>query len=138
MSNNISLLNQYWTDIYFYLHYPHKEKISHQVVRILQLIDKRKEIGVGEVASHLNVSHNTASEHVKRMIAKKYLKKERATKDERKVILSLTNLGEEVLYRNTSLDEKKLEHVLNQLNENEKSLIENALKTLSERVKQCM
>jgi MarR family transcriptional regulator, organic hydroperoxide resistance regulator len=138
MSNNISLLNQYWTDIYFYLHYPHKEKISHQVVRILQLIDKRKEIGVSEVASHLNVSHNTASEHVKRMIAKKYLKKERATKDGRKVILSLTNLGEEVLYRNTSLDEKKLEHVLNQLNENEKSLIENALKTLSERAKQCM
>jgi len=135
VNSKIALLNQYWTDIYFYLHYPHKEKISHQVVRILQLIDKQGEIGINEVASHIQVSHNTASEHVKRMIENGYVLKGRDPLDERKVILSLTDLGNEVLHRNTSLDKDKLEQVLNKLDDDEKDLVEQALKILSERAK---
>lgn len=137
MSSKVSLLNQYWTDIYFHLHYLHKEKISHQVVRILQLVDKQEEIGVNEIASYLEVSHNTASEHIKRLIEKNYLIKGRDPLDERKVNLCLTDLGKEVLHRNTSLDEEKLERVLSELDDNEKNLVENALKILSERAKQC-
>lgn len=138
MSSKITQLNQYWTDIYFHLHYPHKEKISHQVVRILQLVDKQEEIGINEIALHIQVSHNTASEHAKRIIEKGYLLKGRDPLDERKVILYLTDLGKEVLHRNTSLDEEKLEEVLNKLNEDEKNLVEQVLKILSERAKQCM
>lgn len=138
MNSKVSLLNQYWTDIYFHLHYPHKEKISHQVVRILQLVDKQDEIGVNEIALYIQVSHNTASEHVKRMIEKNYLIKGRDHLDERKVILCLTGLGKEVLHRNTSLDEEKLEQVLNQLDDNEKNLVEQALKILSDGAKQCI
>jgi DNA-binding MarR family transcriptional regulator len=138
VNSKITLLNQYWTDIYFHLHYPHKEKISHQVIRILQLVDKREETGINEIASHIQVSHNTASEHAKRIIEKGYLLKGRDPLDERKVILCLTDLGKEVLHRNTSLDEDKLEQVLNQLDDDEKHLIEQALRTLSERAKQCM
>ncbi|MEK5067630.1 MarR family winged helix-turn-helix transcriptional regulator [Sporosarcina sp. FSL K6-1508] len=138
MNSKITLLNQYWTDIYYHLHYPHKEKISHQVVRILQLVDKQEEIGINEIASYIQVSHNTASEHVKRMIEKSYVTKGRDPSDERKVILYLTDLGEEVLHRNTRLDEDKLEEVLNKLDDVEKDLVEQALKTLSEQAKQCM
>ncbi|WP_340372140.1 MarR family transcriptional regulator [Peribacillus sp. FSL E2-0218] len=138
MNSKVSLLNQYWTDIYFHLHYLHKEKISHQVVRILQLIDKQEQIGVNGVASFIQVSHNTASEHVKRMIEKNYVIKGRDPLDDRKVILRLTDFGKEVLHRNTSLDEEKLEQVLSQLSDDEKNLVEQALKVLSERAKQCM
>ncbi|KAA0941042.1 winged helix-turn-helix transcriptional regulator [Sporosarcina sp. ANT_H38] len=138
MNSKITLLNQYWTDIYFHLHYPHKEKISHQVVRILQLVDKQEETGINEIAAHIQVSHNTASEHAKRMIEKGYIVKGRDPLDERKVILNLTNLGDEVLHKNTSLDVDKLEQVLNQLDEDEKKLVEQALKILSERAKQCI
>lgn len=138
LNSTVSLINEYWTDIYFHLHYLHKEKISHQVVRILQLVDKQKEVGVSEIASYIQVSHNTASEHVKRMIEKKYLIKTRDPLDERKVILWLTDFGKEVLHRNTSLDEEKLAQVLNQLDNNEKNIVEQALKILSERAKQCM
>lgn len=138
LNSTVSLINEYWTDIYFHLHYLHKEKISHQVVRILQLVDKQKEVGVSEIASYIQVSHNTASEHVKRMIEKKYLIKTRDPLDERKVILWLTDFGKEVLHRNTSLDEEKLAQVLNQLDNNEKNIVEQALKILSERAKQCI
>jgi DNA-binding MarR family transcriptional regulator len=138
LNSKIELLNQYWTDIYFHLHYHHKEKISHQAIRILQLVDKQEHIGVTEVAALLQVSHNTASEHIKRVIEKSYLIKTRDPQDERKVILRLTEIGKEVLRRNTSLDEEKLEKVLNELSDNEKLLIEQALKILSERTKTCM
>ncbi|MGM9985645.1 MAG: MarR family winged helix-turn-helix transcriptional regulator [Bacillaceae bacterium] len=138
MDNKIALLNQYWTDIYFHLHYPHKEKISHQAIRILQLIEKQTNIGIAQVASHLHISHNTASEHIKRLIEKKYILKKRNDIDERKVILCLTPLGKEVLHQHTRLDEEKLNHLFSQLSEDEKQLIEQAFKLLSEGAKRCI
>jgi len=138
VNQKVKQLNKYWTDIYFHLHYAHKEKISHQVVRILQLIDKKEEVGVNEIASYLQVSQNTASEHVKRMIEKNFLTKERDLLDERRVILRLTELGKDVLHRNTSLDEEKLAQIMNQLEDNEKEVVEQAFKILSERAKTCL
>lgn len=138
MNSKVNLLNEYWTDIYFHMHYQHKEQISHQVVRILQLVEKQDGIGVKEIASYLDISQNTASEHVKRMSEKNYLIKLRDPQDERKIILCLTDFGKEVLHKNTSLDQEKLVQVLNQMDDSEKKLVEQALKILSERAKQCM
>lgn len=135
MSFNVKQLNEYWTDIYFHLHYSHKEKITHQVIRVLQLIEKKPNIGVNEVACYLNVSHNTASENVKRIMKRSYLMKERDSLDERKVVLKLTDLGREVLQRNTSLDENKLTDIWGNLSSDEKSLVESAFKLLRERAK---
>ncbi|MGM0844989.1 MAG: MarR family winged helix-turn-helix transcriptional regulator [Bacillota bacterium] len=134
----ITKLNSYWTDIYYHLHFSHKEKITHQVIRILQHIEKNNGIGIGEVANYLNVSHNTASENVKRIIQKGYLQKQRDSLDERKVTLCLTETGKEVLYRNTSLDELKLKEVLNNLSSEEREVIERGFRTLSEGVNKCM
>ncbi|QGM32651.1 MarR family transcriptional regulator [Bacillus sp. N3536] len=133
----VNQLNQYWTDIYFYLHYPHVDKITHQAVRILQLIDKQPNTGINEVAMVLQISHNTASEHVKRLIDKKYIIKETSGEDHRRVILRLTELGSNVLYRNTSLDDEKLMKIVEQLSKEEQIIIEKAFKTLSEVAKKC-
>lgn len=136
MKNKIKQLNQYWTDIYFHMHYIHKEPLTHQGVRILQLVEKEDKTGVSEIATYLQISNNTASEHVKRMIEKNYLIKIRNPHDERKVILGLTDEGKEVLHRHTSLDEEKLERLIGELNEEEIQMIEQAFKLLSERSKQ--
>lgn len=138
MNNKASLLNKYWSDIYFYLHYPHKEKISHQAIRILQIVERYENIGINEIASYIQISQNTCSEHVKRMIEKNYLLKKKNSLDERKVSLELTELGKEILFRNTSLDEEKLNSILNELNDTEKNIIEEGLKILRERAKQCL
>lgn len=137
MDIQVKQLNRYWTDIYFYLHYPHGDKITHQAVRILQLLDKQPSVGVNEVAVALQISHNTASEHVKRLMEKKYIVKEKSGGDQRRVLLCLTELGANVLYRNTSLDDEKLIKVIEQLSEEEKMMIENAFMTLSEAAKKC-
>ncbi|WP_339147151.1 MULTISPECIES: MarR family winged helix-turn-helix transcriptional regulator [unclassified Sutcliffiella] len=135
MDFNVKTLNNYWTDIYFHLHYPHKEKITHQVIRVLQLIEKKQNIGINDVSSYLNVSHNTASENVKRIIERSYVMKDRDPLDERRVVLKLTDLGREVLQRNTSLDESKLIDIWDNLSSDEKSLVESAFKLLRERAK---
>jgi DNA-binding MarR family transcriptional regulator len=128
-------LNSYWTSIYYYLHYTHQEKITHQTIRLLQHIDKSFSIGIGEIADYLTISHNTASEHVKRSIEKGYVYKNRDIQDERKVILHLTEAGKDILKRNSSLDEEKVSAILREMTASEKQLIQQAFQLLSERAK---
>ncbi|MBY0154320.1 MarR family winged helix-turn-helix transcriptional regulator [Cytobacillus oceanisediminis] len=132
----IALLNHLWTDIYYQLRYNHQEKIPHQSIRILQVIQKEEEVGIKEIAEAIQVSHNTASEHIKRLFEKKYVFKTRSIEDERKVILGLTDLGSDVLHRHSSLDEEKLKKVLfKQMSAEERELILEAFTLLQERAK---
>jgi DNA-binding MarR family transcriptional regulator len=128
-------LNSYWTSIYYHLHYTHQEKITHQTIRLLQHIDKSSSVGIKEIADYLHVSHNTASEHVKRNIDKGYVYKNRDIHDERKVILHLTEAGKDLLKRNSSLDEEKVSAILREMTTSEKQLIQQAFQLLSERAK---
>lgn len=112
MTKEIVKLNQLWTDIYYQLRYNHNEKITHQSIRILQVIQKESEVGIKDIAQAIQVSHNTASEHIKRLLEKEYVFKTRSQIDERKVILKLTDVGNEALHRHSNLDEEKLEHLL--------------------------
>ncbi|MGN7229997.1 MarR family winged helix-turn-helix transcriptional regulator [Priestia megaterium] len=128
-------LNSYWTSIYYHLHYTHQEKITHQTIRLLQHIDKSSSVGIKEIADYLHVSHNTASEHVKRSIDKGYVYKNRDIHDERKVILDLTEAGKDLLKRNSSLDEEKVSAILREMTASEKQLIQQAFQLLSERAK---
>lgn len=127
-------LNQLWTDVYYHLRYNHQEKITHQAIRILQVIQKENFVGIKEIANAIQVSHNTASEHIKRLLEKKYLFKTRSIKDERKVILKLTDLGSDVLHRHSSLDEEKLKQLLfEKMSNEERNLILEAFNLLKER-----
>lgn len=49
-----------------------------------------------------------------------WLYKERSEEDQRKVYLHLTDIGLEILKRNTELDENKLQIALSRLSTNEK------------------
>ncbi|RDU37825.1 MarR family transcriptional regulator [Neobacillus piezotolerans] len=134
MDMEIKKINELWTDIYYLLRYNHQEKLTHQNIRILQVIQKENEVGIKEIATAIQVSHNTASEHIKRLIEKKYVYKTRSTEDERKVILRLTDLGMELLHRHSSLDEEKLEQILfDHMNSDERQLILEAFSLLKER-----
>lgn len=58
--------------------------------------------------------------------------KERASDDQRKVILHLTVEGLQILKKNSELDEEKLKHALNKLTEQEQQAILQAFRRLSE------
>lgn len=133
MKTNSQTINELWTDIYYLLRYDHQEKITHQQVRVLQAIEKEDEVGIKDIANIIHTSHNTASEHVKRLIEKGYIYKSRSNIDERKVLLYLTELGSAVLHKHSSLDEEALDHILQSLKPDEAKLLLTALSLLKER-----
>ncbi|QKS69976.1 winged helix-turn-helix transcriptional regulator [Paenalkalicoccus suaedae] len=114
-------INTLWTDLYYVLRHENQEAMSHQAVRILQMIEKEAEVGVKNVAEALKISPNTASEHVKRLVADGLVAKARSIQDERRVTLELTAKGGDTLYRHSSLDEEKLQRVFNELTESERA-----------------
>lgn len=113
-------INKYFTDIYFNLHPTQEEVISHQSVRILQRVQKQQYVVIRDIAEQLSISHNTASEHVKKLVSNGWLYKERSDKDQRKVYLYLTDVGSVILRKNTELDENKLQVALSRLSTNER------------------
>ncbi|MFN2746554.1 MarR family winged helix-turn-helix transcriptional regulator [Bacillus sp. z60-18] len=137
MEELIEAMNQDWTDIYYNLHHTHDDSLSHQAVRLLQHIEKKQYVTIGELARLLDVSHNTASEHVKRLIQKKLVLKKRDNKDERKVYVTLSAEGEAAVKRHTRLDPQKLQMVLQHLNEEEIGLVKTAFSMLSQEAKSC-
>ncbi|MCL1699632.1 SMC-Scp complex subunit ScpB [Lysinibacillus sp. Bpr_S20] len=125
-------LNNYFTSIYYQLHPTHEVAISHQSVRILQMIQKEDDVTVRDIAELLNISQNTASEHIKKLERSGWVKKERAIEDQRKVHLYLTAEGFHILKKNTELDDEKLQHALNKLSGEEQESILQAFRLLSE------
>ncbi|MFJ7744531.1 MarR family winged helix-turn-helix transcriptional regulator [Peribacillus sp. NPDC097295] len=128
----ISDINNYFTNIYFHLHPKHQEAISHQSVRILQTIQKRRYVVIRDIAEQLSISQNTASEHVKKLVQHGWVIKERSEDDQRKVYLHLTDGGLAVLRKNTELDEEKLQNALSKLSVAEREKIKEAFRLLSE------
>ncbi|MGE7947178.1 MarR family winged helix-turn-helix transcriptional regulator [Lysinibacillus sp. NPDC093688] len=128
----ITEINNYFTSIFYHLHTTHEDSISHQSVRILQMIQKEDEVTVRDIAGLLNISQNTASEHIKKLERNGWVKKERALDDQRKVHIHLTADGLRVLKKNTELDDKKLQHALNQLSEEDQQIVLQAFRLLSE------
>ncbi|GAB1780636.1 MarR family transcriptional regulator [Priestia megaterium] len=132
---DVTKINDSLTDIYFYLHYKHEETLTHQNIRCMQMIKKKKEVTVKDLSEVLDVTHHTASEHIKRLINKGILEKERSAYDKRIVYVKLTPYGEEVLKRNTELDEDKLKMILERLTLEEQQKIIDAFSVLREEIK---
>ncbi|WP_407649360.1 MarR family winged helix-turn-helix transcriptional regulator [Brevibacillus composti] len=136
-SQLITSLNQSYASLYYYLHYPHQDSITHQAVRMLQHIDMQGDVTIGKLAELLSISHNTASEHVKRLLHNGYVVKERYSSDERKVFVRLTEKGRAALYMNTRLDESKLSDILERLSVEQREIIGEAFHLLAEEAKKC-
>lgn len=133
--NPYDQLNKQWSEIYYYLHYEYTENVTYQTVRIIEYIEREKDVTVGQIAKFLNVSHNTASEHVKRLIQKGFVQKVRSISDERKVFVLLTDAGYRVLCTNTMLDIEKLKRVFEDMGENEVQSLQRSLALMAEKSK---
>ena len=125
-------LNEYFTSIYYYLHPEQQQTITHQSVRILQLIQKEPDVTVRNVAEAFQISHNTASEHIKKLEQHGWVIKERSAKDQRVVHLSLSEQGMKIVKENTELDNEKLETVFSRLSVEQRNHVEEAFHLLSE------
>ncbi|QWU44563.1 MULTISPECIES: MarR family winged helix-turn-helix transcriptional regulator [Bacillus] len=128
-------INPHWETIYYHLRYEYEDNLSHQAIRILQITSREKDITIGKIASELGLSNNTASEHVKRLIQKGFIMKERNKQDERVVNLTLTAEGIEALEKHTLLDKEKIQILESQLSKEEQQLIAKAFSLLAKEAK---
>lgn len=138
LENSIKIINEQWTDIYYLLHNVDKDNLTHQAIRLLQYIDKNKEATIGDLAKHIDTSSNTASEHIKRLIKKGFVTKQRSEVDERKTIVKITEEGKYKLYRHTKLDETKLKKIFDSLSNSELEIIQKTFLIFSEEAKKCL
>ncbi|WP_377915014.1 MarR family winged helix-turn-helix transcriptional regulator [Bacillus songklensis] len=128
---SVDSINKAWTDLYYYLHYKHEESLTHQNIRCMQTIEKNKRVTIQLLSEVMGISHNTASEHIKRLMQKGYVQKERNLEDKRIVQVKLTTPGKEALKRNTELDEQKLQVILERLSVEDQAQVLKAFELLS-------
>ncbi|WP_274365174.1 MarR family winged helix-turn-helix transcriptional regulator [Paenibacillus thermotolerans] len=128
---------KHFAQIYYYTHRPHEEALPHQAVRLLQHLEMRGALTVGELAGLLGVNHNTASEHVKRLQKDSLLTKERDRSDERKVFVKLTEEGLAKLHRHSRPDEERLKAVLERMKTEEREAVARAFARIAEEAQEC-
>ena len=87
---------------------------------------------MGKVAEAFQISHNTASEHIKKLEQHGWVMKKRSTKDQRVVHLSLSEQGMKIVKENTELDNEKLEKVFSHLTNEQRNQVQEAFQLLSE------
>lgn len=66
---------------------------------ILQEVERAPEIGITDLAGRLGIHQSTCSILVEKLVAKGYLVKQKMSKDQRRIGLRLSALGEELIAR---------------------------------------
>ncbi|WP_410501343.1 MarR family transcriptional regulator [Exiguobacterium acetylicum] len=131
------MISSDFAKIYYQLHPRFEENLSHQSVRILQHIQFTTNPTIKEIAEAFRLSHNTTSEHVKKLEKLGYIEKKRNPEDQRQVTIGLTNEGDAVVRRHTELDPERLNQVLATMSETERESIEQAFQLLREAADDC-
>lgn len=109
-----------------------QRNLSHQSVRILQQIQFATNPTIKQIAEAFRLSHNTTSEHVKKLEGLGYIEKKRNPEDQRQVTIGLTDLGDTIVRRHTELDPERLNQVLATMSKTDQQAIEQAFRLLRE------
>lgn len=109
-----------------------QRNLFHQSVRILQQIQFATNPTIKQIAEAFRLSHNTTSEHVKKLEGLGYIEKKRNPEDQRQVTIGLTDLGDTIVRRHTELDPERLNQVLATMSKTDQQAIEQAFRLLRE------
>lgn len=129
-SDSAWILSELFSAIYFHCHPKFEVELSHQAVRVMQLIAVTGPASIHSVSSHLSVAHNTASEIVRRLQAKNLVVKHRRSDDERLVEVTLTEEGKKIVLQHTGLDIARLTEALGGMTQEEYNDIQRAFTKL--------
>ena len=84
------------------------EPQQHQLLLMLKGLPERRTATVGELAERLQIQHHSTVELIDRMVERKLLERMRDESDQRRVIVSLTPYGDEVLRKLSLLSHAEL------------------------------
>lgn len=132
-------LSGLFAEVYYLCQPTYTVQLSHQAVRALHFVAMSAAEGrsatVGDVASHVGLAHNTASELLKRLREKGLVLVRRGERDERVVEAELTEQGERALGEHVGLDVGRLGGVLAAMSEEERETVHSAFGLLAERLR---
>lgn len=107
-----------------------KDKITTQQYRVLNILAKKRKCMIGELSQYCNVARSTMTELIDRMVNKNLVKRLKDVKDNRRVIISLTNIGGELVSKINSERRKRVKNILNKLSKSRRDSFINALKEM--------
>jgi DNA-binding MarR family transcriptional regulator len=84
------------------------EPQQHQLLLALKGLPEGRPATVGELAERLQIQHHSTVELVNRMVDRNLIERTRDERDQRKVLISLTSYGEEVLHKLSLLHRTEL------------------------------
>jgi len=73
------------------------EPQQHQVLLVFKGLPADRKASIGELAKRLHIQHHSAVELIDRMVERGLIQRSRDEQDQRRVLVKLTPLGEEVL-----------------------------------------
>ncbi len=132
-------LSGLFAEIYFLCHPAYTVRLSHQGVRVLHFVAMSSKGGrsatVGNIAAHLGLAHNSASELLKRLREKGLVAVRRGERDERVVEAELTEEGERALREHVGLDVGRLGEALSAMGQEEREAVLSAFGLLARRLR---
>lgn len=84
------------------------EPQQHQLLLTLKGLPEERLATIGELAERLQIQHHSTVELVNRMVDRNLIERTRDERDQRKVLISLTSYGEEVLRKLSLLHRTEL------------------------------
>jgi DNA-binding MarR family transcriptional regulator len=84
------------------------EPQQHQLLLALKGLSGHGKVIIGDLAERLKIQHHSAVELVNRMSERNLIQRERDKQDQRRVLVTLTPYGEEVLHRLSLLHRTEL------------------------------
>lgn len=107
------------------------EPQQHQLLLAIKGLPTAKTASVGELAERLQLQHHSTVELINRMVERRLLERQRDTNDQRRVLVSLTPHGDELLKKLSLLHRLELRttgpalvQVLNSLTERQSTMKE--------------
>jgi DNA-binding MarR family transcriptional regulator len=107
------------------------EDLSQHERQLLHHVGDEKGVPLGVVARHLGIPKSSASEQVKSLERRGFLKRRRDTKDERRLSIVLTDMGVARLRRDSVLDLVRLAAALKKVSAADKKALLAGLERLA-------
>jgi DNA-binding MarR family transcriptional regulator len=85
------------------------EPQQHQLLLALKGLPDSKKATIGELAERLQIQHHSTVELINRMVERDLIERNRDEDDQRRVIITLTPLGEQILRELTLLHHTELQ-----------------------------
>lgn len=99
---------------------------------VMQVISQNEPVTAGQIAREVNLSQATVTSILDRLERKIYLRRVRSSEDKRKVLVSLTEAGGEVLERAPTLMQENFINSFSHLEEWEQNLILSSLQHVAD------